>query len=77
MHVACAGVNPKEAVESARGVSSSRKAVVVQHGRLFGYMPGQEPLPFQTGPLQTPVLDEAFAKQVGSASTPLRTPSPC
>lgn len=57
-------MNPKEAVEAVRGTSSSRKAVVVQHGRLFGYMPGQEPLPFVTAPLQSPVIDEAFAKQV-------------
>lgn len=64
------GVNPKELVDAARaGGSGGRKPwVLVQHGRLFGSSSpavagGARPLPFIGGPLQTPVVEESYAKQ--------------
>ncbi len=66
------GVNPREAVEAARGTGGKR-CVLVQHGRLFGASTGAPSpaaatggavlLPFVGGPLQKPVVEESYAKQ--------------
>jgi hypothetical protein len=61
----CAGKNPKEVLDAARVEGAGRKAcLLVQHGRLIGYLPGEEPLPFVTGPRTEPIIEESFAKQV-------------
>lgn len=63
-----AGVNPKEAVEGARGAGRAQPCLLVQHGRLFGAgnmaaVGAVQPLPFVGGPLQKPVVEESYLKQ--------------
>lgn len=70
LNIFAKGVNPKEAVEAIRRESGGSRIVLVQHARLFGAAnpftvggKATQPLPFVSGPLQRPVVEESYAKQ--------------
>ena len=44
----------------AAAASKGVKCYTLKHGRIFGGVPGAEPLPFQGGPMKEPVLDEHY-----------------
>lgn len=57
-----------EALAQVATASGARKVCVVRHGRIFGGTPGQEPVPFTTGPCKAPRLAEHFEAQAVALS---------